>query len=57
MDNMKRQTNKQTNKTQQQQKTVDNHILQVGSVRYATGEEQRSITNSLRKNEVAGQKQ
>ena len=37
--------------------TRDGHILQVWSVQYATGEEQRSVTNSLRKNEVAGQKQ
>ena len=47
MDSMKRK----------KKNTVDDHILQVGNVQYVTGEEQRSITNSLRKNEVAGQKQ
>ena len=37
--------------------SLDDEPLRSESVRYATGEEQRVVTNSFRKNEVAGPKQ
>ena len=36
--------------------TLENESLRSEGVQYATGEEQRAITNSSRKNEVAGSK-
>ena len=47
MNNMKRQKDM----------TLENEISKLESIQYATGEEQRAITNSFRKNEVAEPKQ
>ena len=36
--------------------TLENENPKLESIQYATGEEQRAITNSLRKNKAAGAK-
>ena len=41
----------------QKDKTPEDKPLRLEGVQYATGEEQRAITNSSRKNEAAGPKQ
>jgi len=40
-----------------QKDTLEDKPLRSKGVQYATGEEQRAITNGYRKNEVAGSKQ
>ena len=40
----------------QKDKTLEDEPLRFEGVRYTTGEEKRAITNSFRKNEVAGPK-
>ena len=41
----------------QKDMTPDNELPRSGGVQYATGEEQRAVGNSSRKNDVAGPKQ
>ena len=40
----------------QKDKTLEDELLRIEGVWYATGEEKRAVTNSSRKNEVAGPK-
>ena len=50
------QENPMNNMKRQKDMTLENENSKLESIQYATGEEQRAITNSFRKNKAAGAK-